>query len=274
MPTPTPAPITRFDAQLPAVGAATTAWSSNGQYPNGGEDRWVATLQGPTLRIAAIDGITATERTARPVGGSGAAWAADVTSAALQVPDRPLVAAIVAAHQALHDPTVARSRDRWMTAVAAADLTPSDGQLTGELVNVGDTEVWAHLAGTGWQLLLAPRGLNPPGRQRFDDGVAAARALPGPFDWQAWFGEEDRLVGRPAAWTCPPLGRFAPLPPVDRLPLPEGCDEVVVATDGARLDPERVADLDRWLAGGLRAAERADERLWHGDVAVVRASIR
>lgn len=246
-------------------------WYAAGSYPGGGEDAWLLDPNPDRLRVAAVDGITPTERTAKPVGASGAAFAAAVTVAALRGPGRSLRAALAAAHDQLHDPAVVRSRDQMMAAAVAADITGVvAGDLQGSLVNVCDTEAWGQVGGR-WEQLAEPDSVTAETRQRQHGELELWRARPGPFDWEGWFLEEDRRAGRVDAWDAPPLGRFRPEPVPYETFLPDGCTQLVVATDGARLTAERVADLDRWVRE-LRATERDDDVLWHGDVAVIRVS--
>jgi len=264
-------PITRFDALLGDLQAAATIWTGAGVLPNADEDRWVFRRFDSRLRIAAIDGITPTKRTARPAGGSGAAWAAGQTQAALEVPDQPLADALRIAHQLLYRPEVPRSRDRPMAAAAAADLRVSGQELQGDVAAVCDADVWFHTpqGAPAWQQLEHPSGMTPAAYEQFQAELGRRRALPGAFDWEDWFEAEDRLVGRRDAWEGPPLGRFPTPPTITTGPIPPGCSTLVVATDGARLDVDRVANLDSWM-DDLRCWEHSDPQLWHGDVAAVR----
>jgi hypothetical protein len=217
------------------------------------------------LRVAVLDGVTPTRRCCEIVGVAGPMYAAAIARLALQRPGSGLVDGLQAANRHLHDCALASSRDQTQTCVTAADVFP-DGRV--EVVRAGDCEAWARTAG-GWQRLGTGTALTP--------SVEAA--------WQRWqdrhphvdrdrrHDAEERFFGRPDAWTSTALGRFAQ--PVIRAFSLSGVTEIVLASDGARLDERRLADLAGWLRS-LREWERLRKHLRHAaekvhdDVTVVR----
>ena len=85
--------------------------------------------------------------------------------------------------------------------------------------------------------------------------------------------QEERRFGHPDAWVSVPPGRF-PKTKLEALRFDEPWDELVLASDGARLNDERVNDLEGWL-GTLRTWERAARTSYaaekrHDDVTVLR----
>lgn len=84
---------------------------------------------------------------------------------------------------------------------------------------------------------------------------------------------EVRLWVTPAAWLTAALGRFPDIK--TEAAAMESFEELVLASDGARLDPERLSDLGAWL-DDLRAWEREHLRpragaKMHDDLTVIRA---
>ena len=219
----------------------------------------------PRLRVAVLDGVTPTNNCRSVVGVSGPMYAAAVARLALQRSQGELADAILAANRHLHDRAVLRSRDQAQTCVTAADVFP-DGRV--DVVRAGDCDAWARTA-DGW----VPLGCGSALTAR----VAAA--------WEEWQARnahatrderhdaEERFLGRPGAWTSTALGRFE-RPMIGTFSL-RGVSELVLASDGARLDERALDDLPSWIAA-LRAWERtrahgarAGEKV-HDDVTVVR----
>jgi serine/threonine protein phosphatase PrpC len=220
---------------------------------------------GQRLRVAVFDGVTPTRDCRSVVGVAGPMYAAAVARLALQHSGSALEDCLLSANRHLHDGSVARSRDQLQTCVTAADVFP-DGHV--EVVRAGDCEAWARTAG-GWFAL----------------GCGTALAAPVAAAWDAWQSRnadvsretrhdaEERLLGRPDAWTSTALGRFEQ--PVIRSFGLEGVSELVLASDGARLSERALDELPTWI-GGLRRWERergglarAAEKA-HDDVTVLR----
>ena len=219
----------------------------------------------PRLRVAVLDGVTPTRRCRSVVGVAGPMYAAAVARVALQRAGSDLADSLLEANRHLHDGTVARSRDQAQTCVTAADIFP-DGRV--EVVRAGDCEAWARTA-DGWTPL----------------GCGTALTAPVAHAWDVWQGRNARVgpderhdaeecwLGRPDAWTSTALGRFEQ--PVIQTFHVERASELVLASDGARLDKSVLDELPSWL-DGLRRREReraehvrAAEKV-HDDVTVVR----
>ena len=223
--------------------------------------------RGQRLRLAVIDGVTPSLRCRTVVGVDGAMYAASVVRLALQHAERPLDECVLAANRHLYDSTLPRSRDQTQTCVTAADVFP-DGRV--ELVRAGDCDAFARTA-AGW---------TPMGR----GSALTARTAAAWDEWQrrnagvtreARHAAEETFLGRPEAWTSTAVGRFA-RPNVRRFSL-AGVQELVLASDGARLADHALDDLPGWL-DGLRNWERerpglglASEKR-HDDVTVIRIS--
>jgi hypothetical protein len=217
------------------------------------------------LRVAVIDGVTPTRHCRSVVGVPGAMYATAVARLALQRPADALADSLLSANRHLHDPAITRSRDQAQACVTAADVFP-DGRV--EVVRAGDCEAWAGTS-DGWVPL----------------GSGTAVSAPTDAAWEDWQSRhphasrderhdaEEHFLGRPQAWTSTALGRFEQ--PAIRTFTLEGVNELVLASDGARLSERRLDDLPGWI-GGLREWEReragqrrAAEKI-HDDVTVVR----
>jgi hypothetical protein len=217
------------------------------------------------LRVAVLDGVTPSLRCRTVAGVDGAMYAAAVVRLALQRTGGAPDACVLAANQHLHDPALARSRAQMQACGTVGDLSP-DGHV--DVVRAGDCEVWARTE-QGWV--------------SFGSGSAlTADVEAGWADWQhrhsgvsrdVRHDAEERFLGRPEAWTSTAVGRFgAPL--LQRFSA-DGVQELVLASDGARLSAPVLDDLPAWL-GELRRWEarrsdlgRAAEKV-HDDVTVLR----
>jgi hypothetical protein len=201
------------------------------------------------LRVAAIDGVTPSVRCRTVVGVDGAMYAAAIVRLALQRAGSALEACVLAANRHLHDPGLGRSRDQTQACVTAADIF-DDGRV--EVVRAGDCEAWAR-TDRGWVELGSGSALTADVARRWADW---RRSHP-MADRDARHDAEERFFGRPAAWTSTALGRFAR--PVLQHFAADGVQELVLASDGARLSERVLADVPSWL-GELRdwEARRAD----------------
>jgi serine/threonine protein phosphatase PrpC len=249
-----------------ALGWDVEAW----EEPSGGAASQDAQLVfpepgGQRLRVAVIDGVTPTSDCRTVAGVDGAMYAAAVARLALQDAARPLQESVLAANRHLHEDAVPRTRDQAQTCVTAADVFP-DGHV--ELVRAGDCEAWAR-TGSGWVALGTGSALTTAVAEEWDRWQ---RRNPGVSRAERHVAEE-RLLGRPEAWTSTAVGRFAN-PRVRRFSV-AGVSELVLASDGARLSEPVLDELPRWL-GRLREWERgratlgrAGEKV-HDDVTVLR----
>jgi serine/threonine protein phosphatase PrpC len=221
--------------------------------------------RGDRLRVAVFDGVTPTRDCRSVVGVAGPMYAAAVARLALQRSESSLEECVLAANRHLHDDAVARSRDQTQTCVTAADIHV-DGRV--EVVRAGDCDAWARTA-RGWVPLGCGTALAAPVATRWDEWQARNAGATRERRHEA----EEGLLGRPEAWTSTALGRFS-RPVIRRFTL-DGVDELVLASDGARLSEPVLDELPTWI-GDLRRWERerahlgrAAEKL-HDDVTVLR----
>ena len=220
---------------------------------------------GQRLRVAVLDGVTPTRNCRSVVGVAGAMYAAAVARLALQRSGTALDACVLAANRHLHDGAVARSRDQAQTCVTAADVFP-DGRV--EVVRAGDCDAWARTA-DGWVPLGCGSALTAPVSAAWDEWQHRNARVSREVRHDA----EEGLLGRPDAWTSTAVGRFER--PVIRTFSLNGVDELVLASDGARLSEPVLDELPEWI-GNLREWERdlaglgrASEKV-HDDVTVLR----
>jgi hypothetical protein len=214
------------------------------------------------LRVAVLDGVTPSLRCRTVVGVDGAMYAAAIVSLALQRTGGAPDECVLAANRHLHDPALARSRDQMQACVTVADLSP-DGHV--EVVRAGDCEAWARTE-EGWVTFGAGTALTADVEAEWahrNHGVSR----------DVRHDAEERFLGRPEAWTSTAVGRFGE-PLLQRFSA-DGVQELVLASDGARLSEAVLDDLPAWL-GDLRRWEgqrsdlgRAAEKV-HDDVTVLR----
>ena len=234
----------RFDASF--GGYELTVWSDRNPALPVGQDAWtVSEFPDGRLRAVVLDGVTPGIAGEWRLGLDQAVYAAALTRATLQA-DAPLAVCLARAHTALFEPTIELARYRPQTTAVAADLH-ADGHV--ELVCAGDSEAWTR-GPNGWQPLFPGDVLTADARARFS-ALVARRAQ---FDLAAFIAQEAALLAAPADWQCTPIGGF------ERLLLStaaaEAPTELVLASDGALLDPARLGRLDAWMKE-LRDWERA-----------------
>jgi hypothetical protein len=223
------------------------------------QDSWLAIDLDNRQRVAVIDGVTPTLTTPAPLGDNGAVWAAGIVRTALATRDDTLTAS-ERANALLHRPQLP-GREQSSAALAVIDL--SDGQL--QSLVAGDCHIWIR-DGADWQRLSSD-ALTPAARQSWSiwlaDHVEASQ--------DERFAADNQLLGSEASWQHNALGRFETIK-TEQL-MVRAPDEIVLATDGARLNAECVCDLDRWLTG-LRDWERSQAQPpaginRHDDVTVI-----
>lgn len=216
------------------------------------------------LRVAAIDGATPHPDQELKVGCDAAVYASALVRLALHS-RVPLLVALENANETLH----VRAANVWMiprATVAAADI----GEYDTGVVRAGDCVAFAR-HGEAWRPLFPE--LTSPAQMRAriaEIGEVSLEALMRMVKENPQGADPTPLEDRPTV----AVGTFPELRP-QRAEVPAGWDELVLASDGARLDAHRVADLERWLAD-LREWERAGGdgtvEPWkpHDDVTVVR----
>lgn len=250
----------RFESEV--AGYRITLWEEAGRSDYPSQDAALIAARPSALRLAAIDGSTPPADARGRAGLDAAAWAANVVRAVLAASPADADQALAAANSYLHQPQL-RSQAQSMATVACADITARGV----EIVRAGNSEAWLKEA-DGWRPLF--------GTQFQAEADAAYRQwlVANPqADAAAVSALEEQLFGDPAAWISIPVGRF-PVTCFERASLGDDWQQLVLATDGARLDAERLADLDGWL-DGLRDWERVQRRGYatekrHDDVTVLR----
>ena len=226
----------RTDTSGPLV---VTTWQAPATTLRVSEDALLVVPQGlHTLRAAALDGVTPTAATPGAAGVNGAVWASAVLSAALRS-HSPALDCLDAANRELHRPGLP-GRDQRQATAAVADIRLSCGQLQVHVVRSGDCDVWAR-SGQVWTQLCPGPMLDPAVRAR----LTAWRLANPEAEFARTQDIEREWLADPAVWNSTPVGRFETLrvQTMDAL-----VDELVLATDGALLDGDRVGDLDGWLA--------------------------
>lgn len=230
---------------------------SAGRLPS--QDASAVVLRGDDLRVVVADGCTPARETLATAGVDGAAWAAGASAAIVRA-HADLAAGARAANTLLHDPLVAPHR-RQQAALVAADFAAA-GRV--QLVRAADCEAWALRSGR-WRRLFPRDQLAPAARTAYRRWLEQhpQRTL------EQLLAAEGVLLGERRTWLTAPLGRF-PEPTLQAAAV-DAWDAVVLASDGARLTPRRLARLDEWL-GELRSSERrgAGRGAHHDDVTVVR----
>ena len=237
-----------------------TAFQDSSKPGVASQDGWCLVEADQTVRVAAIDGVTPSARTPTVEGVDGARFATRFIAEHLGDATSPAGRLLNNANQRLVEMfrgVVPADRPRACVAVVEIDQA---GRL--EAVLHGDCEVWIR-RGSAWAQLLGGSCVDP----RVDG------------EWQEWVDanphatleelqEYERRRGVPEAWVCPPIGMFDTTKPRSATLSCNAWDEVVVATDGGRLDPERLTRLAPWLAE-QRSWER--ERIGNGTDGVRRA---
>jgi hypothetical protein len=228
------------------------------------QDAWLALGREGGLRLAAIDGATPPPGAPAFCGLDAATWAAQVTRASLLANDDVAVC-LWRANRSLFDPGQASAGARPQAAVAVADIRVRwDGDPHAEVVRASDCVAFARF-GSRWKALFPNDRLTAEAAQVWDAWCATHRGASARERAEA----EDRALGAPDAWRTAAIGRLAE-PRLEWVEV-EGFDELVLASDGARVDLARLDALDEWL-DGLRRWERTQPYIdkMHDDATVVR----
>lgn len=168
-----------------------------------------------------------------------------------------LLRAWVRANTWLHDPQRRPHQHNAMVSAAGVDLDVASGVVTATIA--GDGEVWVRRAGSWTQATAITDPLTPAARAAYGAGIRGL--VSEDARWQVQYD----LLDSPDAWVRTPLGCFA-TPKFATLTILD-VDAVVVSSDGARLTPAAVADLDAWLNVGLHRVPATHPHPHpHGDV--------
>lgn len=196
------------------------------------------------VRICAIDGCTPVARTPSVAGVNGASYAAGLLSYALLDPSdvTGIIESCNAHLYALGEHVSARSRPQ--ASVAVVDLFPhKSGGFRLECYAAGDAEVWAPSQGV-WDLVCGGSGVDPLVRDTWLARMQTLREQHATPDELRHL--EDELFSDPSVWVHhTPVGRFANVRIQHRSLV---APALVVATDGALLDPGAFEDLPSWVA--------------------------
>jgi len=204
--------------------------------------------------------------TPSPMGTDEPRYATGLVRAALRE-DTGAGAALEAANRLLFDASRTGHRAQASTAAVVATITRHGI----EVLVAGGGAAYAHRDGDWFALA--------PGDPLTDEANT---------EWRGWAAEHpeatraDRAAARlrilddPDRWRNPAIGAFERLRP-DVATIEGDWDELVLATDGARLDPSLLGRLESWITG-LRAWESQHEVALgragaevHADVTVLRA---
>ena len=229
-----------------------------------GQDTWLVAPRGDGLRLVAIDGCSLSRP--GPGGIDGGTWAAAVVRAALLAGDDGREA-LRRANRVLHDPTATSARDLPQACAVVGDID-ADGL---GVVRAGDCEAWQRSAGD-WEPLFGREIRTGASQARFRKWETMHPQATADERYDA----EVTVWASPESWHTTAVGRFADVKLEER--QLGRCNEVVLATDGARLTADRLHDVDRWLQE-LRRWERnmrppAAGAKVHDDVVVVRVRRR
>lgn len=235
---------------------------------------------GDILRATVCDGLTPSARTPSTAGMDGARYAASLAATA--------AAGTVDLSQALVEVNAVLQAQGAAYGVPPRE-NPTTGLVSVDVPAVARTSPWAcftavydceiYVAGQrGWEPLLPA---TPQNAQIEAERSAWRRAHPTASVEEYVRYDAERLGGDPDAWGTVPLGalehvhtRAAALP----LYGPDGIDQIVLASDGAKLTPQVLAgDLHDWLTV-LRQRELADADNQqalkpHDDVTVIRLTL-
>ena len=206
------------------------------------QDSHLVAFVGQTLRLAVIDGVTPTPRTAGFSGVDGAVWAAGVVRTLLAGSGRDVGEVLQDANRVLWSAEVGDSRDQQQATVLVAEVLGRGDRLRVRLTRAGDCMAWTK-AGESWTPAFSPVAHTPEVRKQIEEWLR--RHPREGRDRNEQFLMEERLAGRPEAWRSSALGRF-PVPVLETAEL-ELAGELLIATDGIpgrSTDPARaVADM-------------------------------
>lgn len=241
-------------------------WEDPAGSSHPSQDAALVTHRNGVLRVAAIDGCSLSRSLPQAPTIDGGLWAAAMVRTALLAAEAP-VDALRAANATLHNPSVRTPRDLPQACVVVADLVhPSP-----RVVRAGDCEAWVG-QGRAWKRLFDREIRTAASAKEFRSWTEAHPEATADERYDA----EVEIWASSSAWHTAAIGRFPEVMP-QTCDLPD-FDELVLATDGARLDSDRLPILDAWLRG-LRIWERdnlhprAGGKI-HDDFVVLRARRR
>lgn len=227
-----------------------------------GEPGWDTTLVvnlGPILRLAVAD---AAENVHAPASAHQAANATHTVRGWLRNHPDPAFA-LVGASAALHDPAQPIRHRNPMATAAVVDIDRHTGH--GTALRAADSEVWVK-RGDQWEAVFPGDMLTVPGRTAYQDAISR---LAEPTSRNCWTVQEV-ILDDPACWNTTTIG-FDTVPRLEQADLGM-FDEVIVATDGARLTAARCQMLAHWLSHDIQIGDTDPTPARpspHGDIGVL-----
>jgi len=207
-----------------------------------------------------LDGVTPAPDTPEIAGIDGGAAAAACFRAVLRAEDDVLRAA-KSVGRFLRRPTLS-PRSQPQTCAVICDLPPRADSRRASIVRFGDCEAWVRVLDR-WRPVLAGSCLTPDATGRL---VHWQREHPSATLDEAVVAES--LLTGEAAYVTAPVGCLPEVRPEwGALPA---FDELVLASDGARLTPERLDDIEAWVTALRGEAPPAAEPKPFDDVTVLR----
>lgn len=210
------------------------------------------------LRLAVCDGVTPIAQEPYRLGLDRGRFAAEVAKTAL-FSDHSIEDAIDIAQTEIFAET--DDSDRPKTALVAADITREGSRV----VIAGDCEAWVRTHGR-WQLLDCGDILQDTARSAYQELVSRG-VMMDPSEFRRVAAE---LLDDEQCWRRTGLGRFREIKP--KTFAVSDNEGLVLASDGALLNPERIERLDEWIRE-LREWESAGQNTErfkrHDDVTVL-----
>ena len=132
------------------------------------QDSHLVAFVGQTLRLAVIDGVTPTPRTAGFSGVDGAVWAAGVVRTLLAGSGRDVGEVLQDANRVLWSAEVGDSRDQQQATVLVAEVLGRGDRLRVRLTRAGDCMAWTK-AGESWTPAFSPVAHTPEVRKEIEE---------------------------------------------------------------------------------------------------------
>ena len=233
-------------------------WDRPASDATSGRDQILVRQTAGKLRLAVVDGVSPTRMARGAAGMDAARYAAAVVRCSLEG-GVATEAGLQQANELLHCRGVP-ARDQMSACVMVCDLQRNG---VADAVRAGDCELWCSGDG-GWTQAFPEPMLSGAASRRLHEWIRANpdRTIDETHD------AERRMLARRDVWRTTPVGRFSELKVTRRQFHVEHA--VVLATDGARLNEERLQSLERWLETQRAWEDRHRPGLTlHDDVAVV-----
>lgn len=232
------------------------------------QDSYLVDERSDCLRLAVLDGVTPTTLEPWRLGLDRARYAAEVVRAAL-ASECFIEEALALAQDELYRPEIECYRDRPQTALVACDVS-FDQEDWSRVIIALDCEAWIRQGGR-WRLLDAGDTRQEFARKEFLDLISHYNGA----DFYEFLQAEGALHNDEHCWRRTGVGQFEVLR-YATFAVSGDWESIVLASDGARLDLERIDHIDEWL-GELREWEtqnRSGSFKPHDDVTILRLDAR